>query len=161
MKNIILLVGITLFITCKTKAQHTQMEEKKYTVEKTNAEWKEILTPMQYHILREAGTERPGTSEFNNYKDKGTFVCAACNVTLYESDRKYDSGSGWPSFDKAVEKNIELDIDYKIGYKRVELKCNSCGGHLGHKFSDGPSNTTGERHCINGAALKFVPENDN
>ena len=114
MKKIILLLSIALFITCKTKAQHTQMEEKKYSVQKTNSEWKEILTPMQYYVLREAGTERPGTSEFNNFKDEGTFVCAACKVPLYESKRKYDSGSGWPSFDKAIEKNIELDIDYKI-----------------------------------------------
>ena len=134
------------------------MEEKKYKVDKTNAEWKEELTPMQYYVLREAGTERPGTSEFNNFKGKGTFVCAACNTELYESERKYDSGSGWPSFDKAIEDNIELDIDYKIGYKRVELKCNSCGGHLGHRFTDGPRNTTGLRDCINGAALKFVSD---
>jgi len=134
------------------------MKEKKYTIEKTNAEWKAALTPMQYHVLREAGTERAGTSEYNHFKGKGTFVCAGCETALYESNRKYDSVSGWPSFDKAIEKNIELDIDYKIGYKRVELKCNNCGGHLGHKFTDGPSKTTGERHCINGAALKFISD---
>jgi len=158
MRSIILILTIILFTACKANAQHTKMEEKKYTVQKTEAEWKKALTPMQYHILREAGTERPGSSEFNNFKEKGTFVCAACETPLYESKRKYNSGSGWPSFDKAIEENIELDVDYKIGYKREELKCNSCGGHLGHRFNDGPRETTGIRDCINGAALKFVPK---
>ena len=88
---------------------------------------------------------------------KGTYVCAACKTPLYKSKYKYDSGSGWPSFDRAIKKNVELDVDYKIGYARTELKCNTCGGHLGHSFDDGPKNTTGKRHCINGAALEFIP----
>ena len=87
----------------------------------------------------------------------GIYVCAACQSPLYESSYKYDSKSGWPSFDRGIRKNIEFDVDYKLGYPRSELKCSSCGGHLGHLFNDGPRNTTGERHCINSAALNFIP----
>ncbi len=157
MKNIVLFISILLFLGCKAKAQEKKMEKKKYKVEKTDEEWRASLTAMQYSILRHAGTERAWTSEFNDFKGEGTFVCAGCETPLYESDHKYNSGSGWPSFDKGIEENIELGEDYKIGYKRVELKCNTCGGHLGHWFNDGPRKTTGERHCINGAVLKFVP----
>ncbi|WP_373940720.1 peptide-methionine (R)-S-oxide reductase MsrB [Polaribacter sejongensis] len=114
------------------------------------------MTAKQYYILREAGTEKPFSSSFNTNKTKGTYVCAACETPLYKSEYKYDSGSGWPSFDRAIKKNVELDVDYKIGYARTELKCNTCGGHLGHSFDDGPKNTTGKRHCINGDALKFI-----
>ena len=159
MKNIVLLLSAVLFLNCTAKAQHKKVEEKKYKVEKTTAEWKKKLTPMQFHVLREAGTERAGSSDLNYIKDSGTFVCAGCDTALYKSENKFNSGTGWPSFDRAIDKNIELDVDYKIGYKRVELKCNTCGGHLGHRFSDGPSNTTGERHCINGVALKFIADN--
>jgi len=85
-------------------------------------------------------------------------VCAACKTPLYLSKFKYDSGSGWPSFDRAIKKNVELDVDYEIGFARTELKCNTCGGHIGHSFEDGPKETTGLRHCINGAALLFIPK---
>lgn len=157
MKNLILYLSIVSFlISCQTTAQNKK-SEKKYKIEKTRAEWKKALTPMQYYVLREAGTERPNSSEYTYFKGKGTFVCAACKTPLYKSERKYDSGSGWPSFDKAIEKNIETDTDYKIGYVRTELKCNTCGGHLGHRFNDGPRETTGIRDCINGVALEFVP----
>ena len=134
------------------------MKNKKYSVEKSDSEWKEQLDSEQFRVLREAGTERPGSSEFNEFSEKGTYVCAACETELYESDRKFDAHCGWPSFDKAIDKNIELDVDYKIGYERTELKCNTCGGHLGHVFNDGPQQTTGQRHCLNGVALKFIPE---
>ena len=159
MREIYLIAFIGLFISCVGNAQ-TKSEIKKntYKVSKTEAEWKKELTPMQYYVLREAGTERAFTSEFNANKKSGTYVCVACNTALYESKYKYDSGSGWPSFDRAVKGNIEYDVDFKIGYKRVELKCNTCGGHLGHSFDDGPQETTGKRHCINGVALKFIPK---
>jgi len=144
-------------ISCAGNAQNSSEEKKKtYKVEKTDAEWKKILSPMAFYVLREAGTERAFTSPLNNIKKEGVFVCAACNTPLYESKHKYDSGSGWPSFDRAIKGNVELDVDYKIGYARTELKCNTCGGHLGHSFDDGPRETTGKRHCINGVALKFV-----
>ncbi|CAM1354767.1 peptide-methionine (R)-S-oxide reductase MsrB [Tenacibaculum insulae] len=131
--------------------------KKVYPVSKTNKEWKSLLTPIQYHVLREAGTEHQNSSLLNKNYHKGVYVCAACKTPLYRSKNKYDSGSGWPAFDRAIKKNVELDVDYKIGYARTELKCNTCGGHLGHAFNDGPRETTGKRHCINGAALKFIP----
>ena len=112
---------------------------------------------MSYYVLREAGTERAFTGVLNYNKNKGLYVCAGCKAPLYESKYKYESGSGWPSFDRGIEENLEYDVDYKIGYPRSELKCNKCGGHLGHMFNDGPKNTTGQRHCINSAALIFIP----
>lgn len=158
MKNIIGLILLVLFISCNSTAQDKKETTKKYEVVKTEKEWRKLLSPMEFYVLREAGTERPFTSPLNkNYKE-GTYVCAACKTPLYKSEHKFDSGTGWPSFDRAITKNIEFDVDYKIGYARTELKCNTCGGHLGHKFSDGPKETTGERHCINGVALKFVAE---
>lgn len=157
MKKIFSILTI-LFLSYSFKGQTLTKEKKTYKIEKTNAEWKNLLTVAQYTILREAGTERAFSSSFNKNKEKGTYVCAACKTPLYESEYKYDSGSGWPSFDRPIQGNVELDIDYKIGYARTELKCNTCGSHLGHSFDDGPKNTTGKRHCINGIALEFIPE---
>ena len=158
MNKICSLLIIVLLVSCSSKAQDTSKENKKYKITKTNAEWKKELTDTQYYVLREAGTERAFTSPFNESKKTGTFVCAACKTPLYKSKYKFDSGTGWPSFDRAIKENVELDVDYKIGYARTELKCNTCGGHLGHSFDDGPQKTTGKRHCINGAALAFIPE---
>ena len=159
MKKIISLISITILVSCSGIAQKSEIKKNnKYTILKTETEWKKQLTNIQYYVLREAGTERPFSSPLNDNKEKGIYVCAACNTPLYKSDYKYDSGSGWPSFDRAIIKNVDLDVDYKIGYARTELKCATCGGHLGHSFNDGPQNTTGERHCINGAALKFKKE---
>ncbi|CAA0153109.1 peptide-methionine (R)-S-oxide reductase MsrB [Tenacibaculum maritimum] len=156
MKYLITIFFFSLFISCIGNAQ--TKEKATYKVVKTKAEWQKALTPMQYYVLREAGTERPFTSKLNkNYSD-GTYTCAACNTPLYESAHKFDSGTGWPSFDRAIKNNVELDVDYKIGYARTELKCSTCGSHLGHSFDDGPSKTTGKRHCINGVALKFIPK---
>lgn len=130
-------------------------DDKSYLVEKTDQEWKEELPKMSYMVLRKAATEYPFTGKYNNNKVKGVYSCAGCNTLLYKSENKYDSKCGWPSFDRAVESNIEYDVDYKLGYARTELKCNKCGGHLGHIFNDGPKETTGKRHCINSAALNF------
>ncbi|MDO6744136.1 peptide-methionine (R)-S-oxide reductase MsrB [Tenacibaculum soleae] len=152
-KNILTFI-LTLFICFTANTQN----KKTYRVLKTNTQWKTLLTPLQYYVLREAGTERQNSSPLNKNYKKGVYVCAACKTPLYKSAHKYDSGSGWPAFDRAIKKNIELDVDYKIGYARTELKCNTCGGHLGHAFNDGPVETTGERHCINGAALQFIPK---
>ena len=157
MKNLFSLLTILFLLSCASKAQNSSKDKKTYKVEKTNAEWKELLSPMAYYVLREAGTERAFTSDLNKNYKKGTYVCAACKTPLYKSEHKYDSGSGWPSFDRAIKGNVELDVDYKIGYARTELKCNTCGGHLGHSFDDGPQ-TTGKRHCINGVALEFIPK---
>ena len=158
MKKIILLLLIAIVVSCTTNAQKKKSVAKTYKIEKTDAQWKSLLTKTQYEVLRKSATERAFTHPFNYNNVKGTYICAGCNTPLYESKYKYDSGSGWPSFDRAIAKNVELDVDYEIGYARTELKCNTCGGHLGHSFEDGPRNTTGMRHCINGAALKFIPK---
>ena len=161
MKKLISFVFIAFLISCSGVAQKSEKKvAKKYAVSKTASEWKKQLTSLQYYVLREAGTERSFTSSLNENKKNGLYVCAACETPLYDSDHKFDSGTGWPSFDRAIVNNVELDVDYKIGYARTELKCATCGGHLGHSFNDGPSNTTGERHCINGASLKFKQLNN-
>ena len=154
MKKKYLIVLIGVFISCSGNAQNKS--DKQYQITKTDIEWKESLTKMQYYVLREAGTERPFSSALDKNYANGTYNCAACNTPLYNSKNKFDSGSGWPSFDRAIKKNVELDVDYKLGYARTELKCNTCGSHLGHSFNDGPQETTGKRHCINGIALKFI-----
>jgi len=156
MKHLFFLVTILFLLSCSTTAQKKTTEKKTYKIEKTADEWKNILNPMQYYVLREAGTERAFTSPLNNNKKEGVYVCAACKTALYKSERKFDSGTGWPSFDSAIKGSVELDVDYKLGYARTELKCSTCGGHLGHSFNDGPRNTTGKRHCINGVALEFI-----
>ncbi|MFZ9003870.1 MAG: peptide-methionine (R)-S-oxide reductase MsrB [Robiginitalea sp.] len=130
-----------------------------YAVQKTDAQWRKELTDMEYFILRKAGTENPGSSEWLKNREKGTYVCAGCGHPLFKSEHKFNSGSGWPSFDREIEGNVAFSVDYKIGYKRTEEHCARCGGHLGHVFEDGPRETTGLRHCINGAALDFIPEN--
>ncbi|MDH7445588.1 peptide-methionine (R)-S-oxide reductase MsrB [Aquimarina sp. 2201CG14-23] len=160
MKKFVLLFISILTISCAGNAQkETTQEKKEYKVSKTNKEWKEILTNEQYYILRQAGTERPFSSPLNKIYASGTFHCAGCNTALYESEHKFDSGTGWPSFDRAVKGNVSYDTDHKLGYARTELLCATCGGHLGHVFSDGPRETTGKRHCINGDALIFEPKN--
>ena len=156
MKNIIGLLFFSIMLSCNSIAQEKSKEKKEYKVEKSNTEWKKLLSPMEYYVLREAGTERAFTSPLNKNYKKGTYVCAACKTPLYTSEHKFDSGTGWPSFDRAIEGSVELDVDYKLGYARTELKCNTCGGHLGHSFNDGPQKTTGKRHCINGVALEFI-----
>lgn len=154
-----MLMILVILFNCQGNTQNErEAKEKTYKVSKTKSEWKELLTPMQFYVLREAGTERPFTSPLNKNYKAGTYVCAACKTPLYQSEHKYDSGSGWPSFDRAIPNAVELDVDYKIGYARTELKCNTCGGHLGHSFEDGPKETTGQRHCINGVALRFIPK---
>ncbi len=158
MKKILFILILGFLYSYSINAQQKKSSEKKYAIVKTEAEWKVELTEIQYFVLRKSGTERAFTSSFNTNKKKGVYVCAACNTPLYLSKHKFDSGSGWPSFDRAIKKNVELDVDYKIGYARTELKCNTCGGHLGHSFKDGPKKTTGIRHCINGVALKFIPK---
>jgi peptide-methionine (R)-S-oxide reductase len=124
-------------------------------VQKTDAEWRELLTPEQFHIMREKGTERAWTSPFNDNHDGGVYHCAACNAPLFTSDKKFDSGSGWPSFWLPVSVDaIEAHEDTTHGMRRVEVTCATCGAHLGHVFPDGPK-PTGMRYCINGASLGF------
>ncbi|MFD2824753.1 peptide-methionine (R)-S-oxide reductase MsrB [Lacinutrix iliipiscaria] len=158
MKNILSFCVLLLLFNCNTSAQKNNNEiQKEYAVIKTDSEWKKILSEEQYYVLREAGTERPFSSPLNKNYTKGTYHCAACNTPLFLSEHKFDSGTGWPSFDREIEGNVAYGTDHNLGYSRDEEHCATCGGHLGHVFNDGPQQTTGKRHCINGVALKFVP----
>jgi peptide-methionine (R)-S-oxide reductase len=125
-------------------------------VVKTEAEWRKVLTPEQFHILREAGTERPFTGAYWNSHDKAVYHCAACDYPLFRSDDKFESGTGWPSFFEAIPGHVETRVDESYGMSRTEVRCARCGSHLGHVFDDGPK-PTGLRYCINSAALKAEP----
>ena len=122
----------------------------------SNAEWKKRLTPEQYYVLREHGTERAGTSPLNHEKRQGAFECAGCALALFPSDTKFDSGTGWPSFYRPLPGAVDTKTDRSFFMTRTEVHCHRCEGHLGHVFDDGPP-PTGLRYCMNGVALKFVP----
>ena len=132
------------------------MSEKRFPVEKTDAEWRQQLTPEQYDVLRRHGTERPGSCALLAEKRAGTFSCAGCGQALFMSGRKFESGTGWPSFVEPLAGAIEMTVDRSYGMVRTEVHCSRCGGHLGHVFPDGPP-PTGERYCINGVVLNFEP----
>jgi len=158
MKKVLLLTITILIVSCNAKAQKTVKKQEVFPVVKTDAQWKSQLSKMQYFVLRNAGTERAFSSDLNKNYDKGTYYCAACQTPLFKSDHKFDSGTGWPSFDREIKGNVNYDVDYNLGYARSEEHCATCGGHLGHVFNDGPRETTGKRHCINGVALQFKAE---
>lgn len=131
--------------------------DKNVPVQKTQSEWKAQLTPEQYAVMREEATEAPHSSELNRENRTGVFVCAACGQPLFYSGTKFDAGCGWPSFDQAIKGSVATKTDYKLFMPRTEYHCANCGGHLGHIFNDGPTET-GMRYCQNGIALRFVPE---
>jgi len=128
--------------------------------EKSDVEWREALTAQQYKVLRQHGTEPPGSSPLNVEKRDGVFSCAGCGQPLFSADTKFESGTGWPSFFKPLEDSVETTTDRSLGMTRVEVHCKNCGGHLGHLFPDGPQ-PTGMRYCMNGLALAFDPERKN
>jgi peptide-methionine (R)-S-oxide reductase len=127
-----------------------------FEVTKSDAEWRELLTPEQFHVLRKHGTERAGTSPLDKVYDPGTYTCAACDLPLFSSDTKFNSRTGWPSFYAPLETAIATTVDRSLFMSRIEVHCRRCGGHLGHVFNDGPQ-PTGQRYCMNGVSLKFVP----
>jgi peptide-methionine (R)-S-oxide reductase len=128
-------------------------------VKKSEQEWRQELTPEQYEVVRNKGTEAPFTSELNDVKEPGEFVCVACGQPLFTAENKFDSGTGWPSFDRPMEDDaVETEADNSLLMRRTEVLCSRCDAHLGHVFDDGPRDTTGQRYCINGCALEFKPE---
>lgn len=132
----------------------------------SNEEWRKKLSPEEYKVLREKGTEAPFSGEYDHTFEEGDYVCAACGQKIFSSDYKFDSGCGWPAFDRAEPNSVELFEDNSYGMHRVEAVCKNCGGHLGHLFPDGPKNKeikpgvifTGDRYCINSVSMKFVPK---
>ena len=133
------------------------MSDEHFKIEHTDEEWKKQLSPAAYTVLRQQGTERAFTSPLNREKRPGTFLCAGCGQELFSSQDKYESGSGWPSFNRPLPGAVGTETDDSHGMVRTEVHCTRCGGHLGHVFDDGPR-PTGERFCMNGVALDFKPE---
>jgi peptide-methionine (R)-S-oxide reductase len=128
-------------------------------VKKSEEEWRKELTPEQYQVVRGKGTEAPFTSGLNDVKEAGTFKCVACGQPLFSSESKFDSGTGWPSFDRPMDGDaVETEADNSLLMRRTEVLCSRCDAHLGHVFDDGPADTTGKRYCINGCSLEFDPE---
>lgn len=128
-----------------------------FEVTKTEEEWRQVLTSEQFHVLREKGTERPRSSPLDHEYGEGRYRCAGCDLPLFTSDTKFNSGTGWPSFYAPIENAVVTSVDFNLVLPRTEVHCRRCGGHLGHVFKDGPQ-PTGKRYCMNGVSLKFVPE---
>jgi peptide-methionine (R)-S-oxide reductase len=150
-----LALGPLLYNRVTAGTQERSMDT--HRIVRSDEEWRSLLTPAQYEVLREEGTERPWTSPLNDEKRAGTYLCAGCDNRLFRSETKYDSGTGWPSFYDVLDGAVDTKRDYKLILPRTEYHCARCGGHHGHVFNDGPQ-PTGLRYCNNGVALKFVPD---
>lgn len=160
MKWVILAI-VFYFVGCssisKNKKTNMEQDNNKFPIEKTDTEWKAILGDFSFNVMREKGTEKPYSSEYETLWDSGTYVCKGCNSELFSSNTKFDAGCGWPSFYQSIDKlKVKEILDTAYGMTRVEVVCANCGGHLGHVFNDGYNQPTGLRYCINGASLGFV-----
>lgn len=154
MKHLFLIISIFSISISYSQQNSEKIMVKKVT--KTNQEWKAILTPDQYTVLREKGTDSASEAGYTAHFEKGTYHCAACDLQLFESGSKFKSHCGWPSFDDSIDGTVEYVLDKSHGMVRTEIICASCGGHLGHIFNDGPKETTGERYCVNTSSIKFM-----
>ena len=155
-RNLIAWLGAASVLPFASACGAAPAKAKSFPIQKTDAEWKRLLTPSQYAVLRKHATERPGSSPLDREKRKGTFVCAGCDKPLFASDTKYESGTGWPSFFRPIDGAIGTSEDNTLFMRRTEVHCARCGGHLGHVFDDGPA-PTGLRYCMNGVAMTFKP----
>ena len=156
LRALVTIAGVSVLRLAAFAGAQAPKSDKIDKVVKTEDEWRKLLTPAQFSVLRQEGTERPFTSPLNNEKRKGTFVCVACDLPLFESRTKFESGTGWPSFYDRIPGRLESKVDNKMFLPRDEYHCARCGGHHGHVFDDGPK-PTGLRYCNNGVALKFIP----
>jgi peptide-methionine (R)-S-oxide reductase len=156
-RRMLLGAGVVTVIGAALGGRAFSATGKRFAVTMSEAEWRKKLSPAAYAVLREQATERAYTSPLDKEKRSGTFVCAGCDLPLFSSLTKFDSGTGWPSFFRPLPGAVGTTTDYKIGYPRTEVHCRRCGGHLGHVFDDGPP-PTGKRYCMNGVAMRFVPK---
>ena len=156
MNRYYLIFILSLLISTSSFSQEKSKKNMTKKVKKTEQEWKEQLTPQEYFVLREKGTDRPSEGGLTSHFEKGTYRCAACNAQLFESNSKFESHCGWPSFDDAIKGTVNYVSDKTHGMIRTEIICASCDGHLGHIFDDGPKETTGQRYCVNTTSIKFV-----
>ena len=156
MNRYYLIFILSLLISTSSFSQEKSKKNMTKKVKKTEQEWKVQLTPQEYFVLREKGTDRPSEGGLTSHFEKGTYQCAACNAQLFESNSKFESHCGWPSFDDAIKGTVNYVSDKTHGMIRTEIICASCDGHLGHIFDDGPKETTGQRYCVNTTSIKFV-----
>lgn len=154
--HISLALGLSLLLSPFAQAANTRKKTMLEKIQKTDDQWRALLTPEQYQVMRGGGTEPPFSSKLNDEYGRGTYVCAACDLPLFNSETKFDSGTGWPSFFSPIEDHTETSRDFKLIIPRTEYHCARCGGHQGHVFNDGPE-PTGQRWCNNGVALRFIP----
>ena len=155
MKNLIALL-VVILVSANIIAQEKIKKTMPKKVIKTEEEWKKLLNPQQYYVLRQKGTDAPSKTGFTAHFEKGTYSCAACDTQLFESGSKFEAHCGWPSFDGAIKGTVNYVLDKSHGMIRTEIICATCDGHLGHVFDDGPKETTGKRYCVNSSSIKFV-----